>query len=155
MSERILVGTRKGTFFVERSNGAWSARLAGHHGAGVNYVARDPNTGTITLFGETINWLNIEDIQADGSTLESYESLFAGTGLGGYGSALDNLSGLNDPLREFFKALNDVALSDLSDAASYSSGQTLRNAMADLRRERDTNFNHLFSNQFSSLRGEV
>ncbi|MEO1700349.1 MAG: hypothetical protein AAFU73_23885 [Planctomycetota bacterium] len=47
MSERILVGTRKGTFFVERSNGAWSARLAGHHGAGVNYVARDPNTGTI------------------------------------------------------------------------------------------------------------
>ena len=47
MSERILVGTRKGTFFVEKVNGRWRPRIAGHAGAGVNYVARDPNTGTL------------------------------------------------------------------------------------------------------------
>ena len=47
MSSRILVGTRKGTFFVEKLAGRWKARLAGHAGAGVNFVARDPNTGTL------------------------------------------------------------------------------------------------------------
>ncbi|MEM7602319.1 MAG: autotransporter outer membrane beta-barrel domain-containing protein, partial [Verrucomicrobiota bacterium] len=115
----------------------------------------DPNSGSITLFGESISWLNVEDIQADGSTLESYESLFSGTGLSGYGNSLDNLNGLDDSLREFLKILNDVSIDTLSEAASNSSGQTLRNAMSDLRRNRDTNFYHLFSNQFSSLRGDV
>ena len=47
MSERILVGTRKGTFVVEKSNGQWRPRLVGHKGAGVNYVARDPKRGTL------------------------------------------------------------------------------------------------------------
>lgn len=47
MSERILVGTRKGTFFVEKIGGRWRPRLAGHAGAGVNFVARDPHTGTL------------------------------------------------------------------------------------------------------------
>jgi hypothetical protein len=45
---RILVGTRKGTFFIERgAGGRWSARLAGHAGAGVNFVARDPHSGAL------------------------------------------------------------------------------------------------------------
>ena len=47
MSERILVGTRKGTFVVEKTNGRWTPRLAGHAGQGVNFVARDPHTGTL------------------------------------------------------------------------------------------------------------
>lgn len=47
MAQRILVGTRKGTFFVERTDGRWAPRLAGHAGMGVNFVAADPNTGTI------------------------------------------------------------------------------------------------------------
>ncbi len=47
MSKRILVGTRKGTFFIEKSNGAWKTRLAGHSGAGVNFVSCDPNTGKL------------------------------------------------------------------------------------------------------------
>lgn len=47
MKQRILVGTRKGTFFVERSGGTWRPRLAGHIGAGVNFVARDPVRGTL------------------------------------------------------------------------------------------------------------
>lgn len=47
MAGRILVGTRKGTFLVEKSAGQWQARLAGHVGTGVNFVARDPNTGRL------------------------------------------------------------------------------------------------------------
>lgn len=46
MSERILVGTRKGTFFVEKVGGAWRPRLVGHPGVGVNYVLKDPGRGT-------------------------------------------------------------------------------------------------------------
>lgn len=47
MSDRILVGTRKGTFVVEKSGGRWSPRLAGHAGQGSNFVVRDPFTGTL------------------------------------------------------------------------------------------------------------
>ena len=47
MTGRILVGTRKGTFTVESTKGRWKASLAGHAGQGVNYVARDPNSGTL------------------------------------------------------------------------------------------------------------
>lgn len=47
MKERILVGTRKGTFLIEKVAGRWTPRLAGHAGQGVNFVARDPNSGTL------------------------------------------------------------------------------------------------------------
>lgn len=47
MTNRVLVGTRKGTFVVEKIGGRWKPRLAGHAGQGVNFVARDPNSGTL------------------------------------------------------------------------------------------------------------
>ncbi len=47
MSKRILIGTRKGTFLVEKAGGRWRPRLCAHSGAGVNFVARDPHTGTL------------------------------------------------------------------------------------------------------------
>lgn len=47
MSDSLLVGTRKGTFLVERSGGGWRPALAGHAGVGVNFVARDPHKGTL------------------------------------------------------------------------------------------------------------
>jgi photosystem II stability/assembly factor-like uncharacterized protein len=47
MAPNILVGTRKGTFAVEKHGGKWRARLLGHAGVGVNFVARDPNTGRL------------------------------------------------------------------------------------------------------------
>ena len=47
MSDRILVGTRKGTFIAEKSGRRWVPRLAGHGGMGVNFVARDPHSGTL------------------------------------------------------------------------------------------------------------
>lgn len=42
---RVLVGTRKGTFFVDKESGAWRPRLVGHRGVGVNFVTRDPHSG--------------------------------------------------------------------------------------------------------------
>lgn len=47
MTDRILIGTRKGTFSAERVSGRWKPRLLGHAGMGVNFVARDPHTGTL------------------------------------------------------------------------------------------------------------
>jgi photosystem II stability/assembly factor-like uncharacterized protein len=47
MSQRIFVGTRKGTFIVEKRAARWTPTLAGHAGAGSNFVARDPHSGTI------------------------------------------------------------------------------------------------------------
>jgi photosystem II stability/assembly factor-like uncharacterized protein len=44
---RVLLGTRKGTFFIEKQHGSWRPRLAGHPGVGVNFVTRDPHTGTL------------------------------------------------------------------------------------------------------------
>jgi photosystem II stability/assembly factor-like uncharacterized protein len=47
MSDRIWVGTRKGTFVVDKQAGRWTPRLAGHAGGGVNYVVRDPHSDTL------------------------------------------------------------------------------------------------------------
>ncbi|MGB8332292.1 MAG: sialidase family protein [Polyangiales bacterium] len=47
MSGQLWVGTRKGTFSVEKGNGSWKPKLAGHCGVGVNFVAHDPNDGTL------------------------------------------------------------------------------------------------------------
>ncbi len=47
MAERILIGTRKGSFAIEKESGRFRARLLGHRGMGVNYVARDPSSGAL------------------------------------------------------------------------------------------------------------
>jgi len=47
MASSILVGTRKGTFIVEKTGGHFRPQLAGHAGTGVNFVARDPYTGRL------------------------------------------------------------------------------------------------------------
>jgi len=47
MASSILVGTRKGTFIVEKKGGSWRPRLGGHAGTGVSFVARDPYTGRL------------------------------------------------------------------------------------------------------------
>lgn len=115
----------------------------------------DPATGSIILFGETIAWENVSDLQADAASLDSYESLISGAGLEGYAIALDNVQGLSDEFREFSKALNDADASSLNEIVANSSGQNLTNSVRDFARQQDVNFFHLFANQFSSLRGEV
>lgn len=44
---RILVGTRKGTFFIEKRGRGLEPRLVGHAGVGVNFVTREPHQGTL------------------------------------------------------------------------------------------------------------
>jgi hypothetical protein len=69
MAPRILVGTRKGTFIVEKSDGRFRPRLSGHAGAGVNFVARDPWSGRLWALLGHGHWgakLSISD--DDGAT---------------------------------------------------------------------------------------
>lgn len=47
MSSSIWIGTRKGSFIVEKQGKAWRPRLAGHAGQGVNFVVRDPSSRTL------------------------------------------------------------------------------------------------------------
>lgn len=46
MQQRILLGTRKGSFSVEKANGKWRVHLRGHLGQGVNFLCRDPHSRT-------------------------------------------------------------------------------------------------------------
>jgi hypothetical protein len=43
----ILLGTRKGTVIVDRSNSTWQPRPIEHAGIPVCYAARDPRDGTL------------------------------------------------------------------------------------------------------------
>jgi photosystem II stability/assembly factor-like uncharacterized protein len=66
MTRPLLLATRKGTFIVEKTNGTWTPRLAGHAGGGVNYVAKDPHTGRLWALLGYGHWgakLSISDDQ--------------------------------------------------------------------------------------------
>ncbi|MCB9895950.1 MAG: hypothetical protein H6839_16070 [Planctomycetes bacterium] len=47
MSDTLILGTRKGTFVLEKHDGRWHQSAHGHKGTNVAYAARDPRTGTI------------------------------------------------------------------------------------------------------------
>lgn len=44
---QLLIGTRKGSFIADKKHGAWRPRLAGHAGAGVNFLACNPYDGNL------------------------------------------------------------------------------------------------------------
>jgi len=47
MSDMILLGTRKGTVIIDRTNGQWRPRPIAHAGIPVCYAVRDPRDGTM------------------------------------------------------------------------------------------------------------
>jgi photosystem II stability/assembly factor-like uncharacterized protein len=47
MSDRIILGTRKGTIFVDKVGGRWKITNVAHAGVPISYAARDPRDGTI------------------------------------------------------------------------------------------------------------
>ncbi len=47
MSDRLLLGTRKGTLLLERRAGQWRAGPIAHAGVSVSYAAADPRDGTL------------------------------------------------------------------------------------------------------------
>lgn len=72
---RLLVGTRKGTFIVEKDGGHWRPRLSGHPGQGVNVVARDPNSGTLwALLGHGHWGAKLSRSDDDGATWKDNEA---------------------------------------------------------------------------------
>lgn len=72
---RLLVGTRKGTFIVEKEGGRWRPRLSGHPGQGVNVVARDPNSGTLwALLGHGHWGAKLSRSDDDGATWKDNEA---------------------------------------------------------------------------------
>ena len=76
MTDKTLwVATRKGTFRVAKVDGRWQPKLAGHPGVGVNFVARDPNTGRLWALLGHGHWgakLSISD--DDGATWRDNEA---------------------------------------------------------------------------------
>lgn len=47
MSDRILLGTRKGTIILDRNGAGWKVGTVGHYGVNVSFVSRDPRDGTL------------------------------------------------------------------------------------------------------------
>ena len=68
MAQQILVGTRKGTFIVDKDGGQWKPRLVAHAGGGVNYVARDPHTGRLWALLGFGHWGAKLSVSDDGGT---------------------------------------------------------------------------------------
>lgn len=111
--------------------------------------------GSITLYGEIIEWKNFESIEVDLESLNSYENLISAPGLTGYARALDNAKGLNEEFRNFMKALNEVEAADLNAVTANTSGQTLISGWDSFGQEQSSRMFSLFGAQFSSFRGSV
>lgn len=56
MSDRLILGTRKGTFILEKKDGRWQHVHRGHGGANIAYAAQDPRTGTIWSMVDHGHW---------------------------------------------------------------------------------------------------
>jgi hypothetical protein len=56
MSDRILLGTRKGTITLERRDGRWRHAGIAHAGVPVCYAVKDPRTGTLWAALEHGHW---------------------------------------------------------------------------------------------------
>jgi len=98
MADRILVGTRKGTVLVERSNGRWTPRLSGHPGVGVNYAARDPHTGTLWASLGHGHWgAKLSRSRDDGATWEDAPQITFPEGARFYAPRVPGEGGEEDP----------------------------------------------------------
>ncbi|MEM1156965.1 MAG: autotransporter domain-containing protein [Verrucomicrobiota bacterium] len=115
-------------------------------------LAASDADGSIELFGETISWINFEDIQVDLSSIQSYQNLITAPGLADFGKALDNVLGLNDNSREYLVFLSNLDVSLLNDVATNLSGQTLLNGLNDFVGNQDTTFFNSLMQQFNSFR---
>lgn len=56
MSDLLILGTRKGTLFLDRTASGWKARPLAHRGLSISYAARDPRDGTIWSAMDHAQW---------------------------------------------------------------------------------------------------
>jgi hypothetical protein len=109
--------------------------------------------GTISLFGETVSWINFENILVDLSSIQSFQNLITTPGLEGYAVALDNILDIDNPeFRAFFEALGDLNGDQLEEAVRNSSGQTTISAFTDLLQSQNTALFHQLMGQMGSFR---
>lgn len=114
-------------------------------------LAAADNDGTIILFGESITWINFEDIQFDTNSVQSYSDLVTNSQLASFTDSLDNISGLNDDLRDFLKVLNDIDILLLEDTFRNSSGLSMWNALQDLQQNFDVSLFNQIMNQLGTV----
>lgn len=107
--------------------------------------------GTITLFGESIAWINFEDIQFDANSILAYSDLITDPTFSTFTNALDNVTGLNDDFRDFLKALNNIDLLLLEDALRSSTGLSFWNALQDLQQNLDVSLFNQMMHQLGSV----
>lgn len=76
MATTLLLGTRKGTVILERSNNGWQARDILHAGVPVCYAARDPRDGTLWASLDHGHWgPKLSRSRDNGATWEDVLSL--------------------------------------------------------------------------------
>jgi photosystem II stability/assembly factor-like uncharacterized protein len=56
MSDHIVLGTRKGTLFLDRRAEGWVPRPIAHAGMSISYAARDPRDGTLWAAMDHAHW---------------------------------------------------------------------------------------------------
>ena len=56
MSDQVLLGTKKGTIILERTQGKWVQRPILHAGMSISYAARDPRDGTLWAAMDHAHW---------------------------------------------------------------------------------------------------
>lgn len=76
MSDLILLGTRKGTVIVDRTDGGWRPRPIQHPGVPVCFACRDPRDGTLWASLDHGHWgPKLSRSRDDGETWEDLSSL--------------------------------------------------------------------------------
>jgi photosystem II stability/assembly factor-like uncharacterized protein len=94
MSDRIIVGTRKGLFFAEKVAGRWRPRLVGHGGIGVNFAARDPHAGAVwALLGHGHWGAKVSRSHDDGATWRDAAQIKYPQGARYYGTPMPDEGG--------------------------------------------------------------
>ncbi len=56
MSDTLILGTRKGTLFLDRRAAGWKARPLSHPGVSISFAARDPRDGTVWSAMDHAHW---------------------------------------------------------------------------------------------------
>lgn len=76
MSDRILLGTRKGVVILDRGAAGWRPRAIAHPGISVSYAARDPRDGTLWAAMDHAHWgPKLARSRDDGATWQNLTDL--------------------------------------------------------------------------------
>ncbi|MBI2373028.1 MAG: hypothetical protein HYV07_03415 [Deltaproteobacteria bacterium] len=76
MTDRLVLGTRKGTLLIDRKLGRWTPRPIAHPGISISYAARDPRDGTLWSAMDHAHWgPKLARSKDDGATWENLNQI--------------------------------------------------------------------------------